>query len=307
MNDLQPKNLSASVHQRLLNNARKTGRPFNEVLKFFCMERFLYRLSKSSLADTFVLKGALLFRAWDTPDRRPTMDIDLLGYTNNATESISRAIQKICITQVEPDGIEFEPDTVNSTVIKEDAEYQGVRSLFQGRLGNARIPMQIDVGFGDVIHPHALEINYPTILEFPAARLRGYSLESVVAEKVEAMVQLGRLNSRMKDFYDVWLCARHYDFLGTSLVAAIQQTFANRGTQPTPFTEIQMEIHNNPHLNAQWQGFCRKSNIHELDQFELLEPVLQRFLERPLVAVQSGTTFKMRWAVPGPWQDVQHS
>ncbi len=301
MNTSQPKNLSASVHQCLLNNARETGRPFNEVLQYFAMERFLYRLSMSSLSDTFVLKGALLFRAWDTPQRRPTMDIDFLGYTDNAPENISQAIKQICTAKVEPDGVEFDADSVVSVPIKEGADYEGVRSRFEGRLGNARISMQIDVGFGDIIHPHAQSIQYPTILEFPTAELRGYSLESVVAEKVEAMVHLGRLNSRMKDFYDVWLCARQYDFDGRSLVFAIQQTFSNRGTRPTKFSDIQKEVHNNDNLNIQWQGFVRKSNINELDQFEEIESTLDEFLSKPLTALVAGSVFECCWTAPGPW------
>lgn len=303
MNKPQLKNLSASVHQRLLNNARDTGRPFNEVLQFFAMERFLYRLSLSSLSDTFILKGALLFRAWDTPERRPTMDIDFLGYTDNTPESISKAIKRICTTKVDPDGLEFHPDSVVSVLIKEDADYEGVRSRFEGRLGKARISMRIDVGFGDVIHPHAQTIQYPTILEFPAAKLSGYSIESVVAEKVEAMVHLGRLNSRMKDFYDIWLCARQYDFAGESLVPAIQQTFANRGTRLINFSEIQEEIHNNENLDTQWEGFVRKLKIVDLDDFEALEPTINDFLSWPLTAAMAETVYECCWKAPGPWSD----
>ncbi len=304
MNKPQPKNLSASVHQRLLNNARETGRPFSEVLQYFAMERFLYRLSVSPFADTFILKGALLFRAWDTPKRRPTMDIDLLGYTDNTPENISRAIKQICVEQVEPDGVEFDPDSVVSVAIKEDADYAGVRSRFQGRLGNARVSMQIDVGFGDIIHPHAQKLQYPAILDFPVAELRGYSHESVIAEKIEAMVYLGRLNSRMKDYYDVWLCARQYHFDGASLVSAIRKTFLNRGTQPVQFSEIRNEIYNNDNLQVQWRGFMRKSNIAEPGQFESLDPTLSMFLDAPLVAVVAGEAFDARWLPAGPWSGV---
>ena len=169
------KNISASVHQRLLNMAKDAKRPFNEILQHFAIERFIYRLSKSPHADRFLLKGALMFSAWTGPGSRPTMDIDLLGRIDNSLEMIIAAMKDACEREVEPDGIVFHPDTVTAVRITEGAEYEGVRCRIRGSLGSVRISLQIDIGFGDVIVPGPSKISYPTLLEFPPPKLKGYS------------------------------------------------------------------------------------------------------------------------------------
>jgi hypothetical protein len=211
---MSPKNLAASVHARLAQIARRTGRPFQELLQYYAMERFLYRLSKSPHAARFVLKGALMLRVWDAPMARPTKDIDLLGRLENSLENGSTVVREVCALEVEPDGLVFRPATVKSERIREDADYEGVRIRFDGFLARARIAMQLHVGIGDVMVPGPVEIAYPTLLDFPAPRLKGYPRETAIAEKFEAMVKLGTLNSRMKDFYDIWLLSRQFDFDG---------------------------------------------------------------------------------------------
>ena len=208
------KNLPASVRQRLTNKARETDRPFQEVLQYFAMERFLYRLSRSRHADRFVLKGALMFTAWGAPASRPTKDIDLLARTDNAVEAVTAVMAEVCGQTVDADGLEFDVGSVAGEAIKEDADYPGVRVTFLVTLQNARVSMQIDVGFGDVVTPAATMTDYPVLLDFAAPHLLGYPRETVVAEKFEAMTKLGLLNSRMKDFYDLWLLARQFDFDG---------------------------------------------------------------------------------------------
>ena len=205
------KNIAASIHQRLLNVARETGRPFNEVLQYFAMERLLYRLSRSDHKDSFVLKGALLFRVWDIPDSRATRDIDFLAFLDNSPENLAVIFRDVCTIEG-ADGLVFDPDSVDARTIKEDADYEGVRVRFRSLLGKARITMQIDVGFGDKVHPGVVRADYPVILDLPAPVLRAYPPETVVAEKVEAMIHLGSLNSRMKDFYDVWRLSRQFEF-----------------------------------------------------------------------------------------------
>src|SRR5437016_3724576 len=190
------------------------------------MERFLYRLSRSRDAEQFILKGALLLTAWRTPLSRSTMDIDLLGRISNELEHIRALIAKICELEAEPDGIEFDGQSVKVSRIKEDAEYEGVRVRFHASLACARIPMQIDIGFGDVVTPEAVEIEYPTVLEFPAPVQRAYPKETVIAEKLEALTMLEMLNSRMKDYFDLWALSRLYSFEGPILVSAIKATFA---------------------------------------------------------------------------------
>lgn len=226
----QSKNIASSVRQRLLNKARETGRPFSELLQYFAMERFLYRLSKSSYADNFILKGPLMLTVWEAPLTRPTMDIDFLGRIKNSIETLVKVTREICQQEVEPDGIVFDVTNIDAERIAEDADYEGIRIRFRGSLDTARFIIQLDIGFGDIVIPSPEPTNYPTLLDLPAPRLRGYSRESTIAEKFEAMVKLGILNSHMKDFYDIWLMLRQFDFEGPILAEAISKTFSIRGT-----------------------------------------------------------------------------
>jgi len=276
-------NVPASVHQRLLNVARDTGRPFNEVLQYFAMERFLYRLSHSPHKGSFVLKGALLFRVWDVPDSRATRDIDFLAFLDNSPENLAAVFREVCTIEGD-DGLVFDLDSVGAKAIKEDADYEGVRVRFRGLLGKARITMQIDIGFGDKVHPGVVRADYPVILDLPAPALRMYPPETVVAEKVEAMVHLGSLNSRMKDFYDVWRLSRQFEFENSILSEAIRQTFANRGTELMPFGELKAELLENETLDKLWSAFLAKSGVtapksfHEvLDEIaSFLSPLFER-------------------------------
>lgn len=299
-------NVAASVRQRLSNVARSTSRPFQEVLQYYAMERFLYRLAQSAHADCFVLKGALMFNTWHVPTSRPTKDIDLLGHMDNSTDVLATTMRDVCCQAVEADGLVFDPDTIEAVVIKEDAEYEGVRVTFLGKLENARVAMQIDIGFGDVVYPAPEMTDYPTILDHAAPRLRGYRRETAVAEKFEAMVKLGFLNSRMKDFFDVWLLSRQFDFDGFKLGAAIQATFANRGTtitaEPTAFSPA---FATDPTKAAQWRAFVRKSRLAEApSNFTTVIDAVATFLSSPAAAVRDGAAFEQSWNAPGPWKPL---
>lgn len=182
------KNLPASIQDRLMSQARENDRPFNEVLQYFAIERFLYRLAQSQYSREFVLKGALLFRVWGLPAFRPTRDIDLLGNTVNEVDNLTNIIREVCKGNVQDDGMFFDPETVIGERIKEDADYEGVRIRFVGLLGKTRVHLQIDVGFADVVSPKPVQIKYPVILPFPEPELRSYPPESVVAEKFQAMI-----------------------------------------------------------------------------------------------------------------------
>ena len=199
------KNTGASVRQKLLNKAREEKRPFQELLQYYAMERFLYRLSQSHHSGCFTLKGALMLWAMQGPTSRPTRDIDMLGQTSNEPEAILAQVREIIAAEVVDDGLRFDPDTLKAEAITEDADYQGLRVTFTGFLDSARVPMQLDVGFGDPIFPFPSWLEFPTLLDFPAARIKCYTPESSIAEKFQAMVNLGELNSRMKDFYDCLL------------------------------------------------------------------------------------------------------
>ncbi|MCZ7661863.1 MAG: nucleotidyl transferase AbiEii/AbiGii toxin family protein [Thermoleophilia bacterium] len=187
------------------------------------MERFLFRLSCSQHASSFVLKGGLMLLVWRAPLSRPTMDIDVLGMLDNDVHAVEQVVKDICIQEVEPDGLAFDPGSVQGQVIAEHASYEGVRVRFRGFLGGARVTLQLDVGFGDAVVPTAAPIDYPAILDFPAPSLLGYSRESVVAEKFHAMVRLGTVSSRMNDFFDIWLLARQFDFDEEDLGTVKQQ------------------------------------------------------------------------------------
>ena len=225
------KNISASVHSRLLKQARTSGRPLNDYLQYYAIERFLYRLSQSPYCDDFILKGALAFQLWGGPLHRSTRDIDLLGSMSNGVNNLVSITQEICSLSVVEDGMSFPPENVQGTLIKEDADYEGVRLEVFGYLGKARIKMQIDVGFSDQVFPNPVRTEYPTLLSYPAPKLKNYPQESVIAEKFQAMIYLGEINSRMKDFYDIWFLATHFDFEGSLLQTAIIQTFRHRKTE----------------------------------------------------------------------------
>jgi len=295
------RNKAASVHQRLKNVAHEIGRPFNEVLQYFAMERFLYRLSVSKHTDAFVLKGALLFRVWHASDSRATRDIDFLAYLNNAPDKLATVVHDIISIEVPDDGLIFDTDSIDAQRIKEDADYEGVRVRFLGYLGNARITMQVDVGFGDPIHPAPALIDYPTILDLPAPSLRGYPPETVIAEKVEAMVYLGRLNSRMKDFYDVWRMAQQFSFDGATLIEAMLRTFEARKTAAILFEELQAEILENQNIEKQWNAFVRKSQVEAPDSFTEILTLIEVFLTPLLSALKDEQTMVYRWNAPGPW------
>jgi len=301
-----PKNLEASVHRRLLNQARESGRPFNELLQYFAIERFLYRLSQSPHRKEFVLKGALMFTVWQAPPARPTVDIDLLGRTENQVETIVVIVRDVCRQKVEPDGLTFDPESVEGNRIVETAEYEGVRISFRGSLGKAKIFMQIDVGFGDVIFPRAISVKYPTLLDHPGPRLRGYTRESLIGEKFQALVKLGSLNSRMKDFFDIWFLSSNFDFDGPKLATAISMTFERRKTEvPPDLNEIFDALMRDPAKATQWVTFVHRNRL--LAAPETLRDVLSiigEFLDPIARSNKEAIQFEATWQAPGPWLEI---
>lgn len=302
---MKPRNVGASVRQRLLNQAQTQGRPFQELLQYFAMERFLYRLSQSSYAHRFVLKGALLMTAWRAPMSRPTLDIDLAGRTSNDLEHIRLVIAELPRTEIVEDGLEFAPGSVEVGRIREDAEYEGVRARFTGVLAGARIPMQVDIGFGDVIVPEPATVEYPTMLEFPAPVLIAYPKEAVVAEKLEAITTLGMMNSRMKDFFDIAFLARLYPFDGRSLREAIRATFGHRGIrierEPVGLTSAYLM---EPSRAVQWKAFLRRSRMQEkaLNLGEVVSEVRRFAIPVLENAASENEGFDRYWTPEGHWK-----
>lgn len=302
-----PANVAASVHARLLNRARTEGRPFNELLQYFAMERFLYRLSRSEHADRFVLKGALMLQFWGGPLARTTKDIDLLGRSTIGVDDFVEVVKNCVITDVEDDGLTFDAASVVGEEIRLAAHYEGVRARLAARLGNARVTLQVDVGFGDIVTPGAQDIEYPTMLGFASARLLGYTPETVVAEKLHAMVTLDMANTRLKDFLDVWTLAQGRDFHGPLLAEAIGATFRRRRTPLPTCTPVALTavFYSDPTKQSQWRAYLRKGRVQGLPPSlnEVAEQV--RALVMPILeAHASSRTFNATWSAGGSWRHV---
>lgn len=298
------RNVAASVRQRLLNLAKERGEEFNVVLARYAVERFLYRLSRSKHRDHFVLKGATLIQAWGAGRHRATRDLDLLGHGESDPAAVAAVVREICGTKVDDDGLVLATDSIDAARIREDQVYEGVRVRLTALLAGAEIPVQVDVGFGDAVTPRPRMLVVPTLLDQPAPRLAAYPRESVVAEKLEAMVALGIGNGRMKDFYDVAWLAQHFPFDGPRLVRAIGATFKRRGTAfpETPPIALTKAFADDPAKQAQWRAFVRRDRVAEADSD--LRAVVGRvaaFLEEPLAAARGSGGWTRRWPPGGPW------
>ncbi len=269
-----------SVHQRLLNLRDATGEPFNNILVKFALERLLYRLESSGSIKNFVLKGAMLFSLWPQVPRRSTRDMDLLGFGAPTHERVKHIFIEACQSEYESDGLHFDSDSIIVDDIREEQEYVGVRVKLVSYLGPARIPLQVDIGFGDAIVPEPKAVAYPPMLDFPTAKIKAYHPATVIAEKFNALVVLGYRNSRMKDFYDLYILLKHMNFADEELFSAIKATFERRKVAlpselPVAFTPAFLE---DGTKNTQWKAFIKRSL---LDSSLQLSEVLQ-YLEQRL-------------------------
>ena len=294
----EPRNIGASVRARLLDRARAEGSDFQILLTRYALERLLYRLSISVHRGRFILKGAMLFVTWVTDPFRPTRDLDLLGYGDNGAEAIAETFRTICAQPVADDGVKFDVAALEAAPIREEVEYGGVRIRTSATIAGARIPIQVDVGFGDAITPAPIEINYPVLLDAPAPHLRAYPVETVVAEKFEALTTLGMANSRLKDFYDLWLIAQTFEFRQVELVEAVRRTFERRGTTLPADTPIGLSDEFAAAWAAQWRTFLGRERMAAApDVFADVIGDLRAFLI-PL----AGTADEDRvWLPRGPW------
>lgn len=295
------KNIPASIKQLLLNKARQDGRPFNDIQQHYAMERFLYRLSVSRHAEAFILKGALMLEVWCARYTRPTMDIDLLGVVRDDEDSIKSIITEVLALSNGNDGLTFDPSSLHSERIKEEADYQGMRLRFLAYLGKAKINLQIDLAFGDSVIPSAEIIDFPTILSLPAPHLYGYSRESAIAEKLEAMVRLDIINSRMNDFFDIWLLSYETDFTGEILAQAINSTFRKRATE-IPEEIVAFSDGFIAAKQALWKAFQNRLKQEDVPgDFDMVIEGLRAFIMPILSASKSGKPFDSHWIAPGPW------
>jgi predicted nucleotidyltransferase component of viral defense system len=268
------KNIAASVKARLKSIAVKEHKQFDFLLLHYMIERLLYRLSISKYAEKFVLKGGLLLYIHLEDRARPTRDVDFLARRISNDEAfITQAFQEICVTQCN-DGVVYGADHMVTERIKEDAEYGGLRIKFKGYLGNASQTLQFDIGFGDVVVPNPTVMNYPVLLDMDSPEIYTYSIESVVAEKFEAMISLALLNSRMKDFYDIYNISEKFDMDGRVLYEAVFETFQRRGTdlQPHPVV-FTTEFLQDPTKQLQWTAFTNRTVRQKIDLAMVLERI----------------------------------
>lgn len=290
------KNLGASVYDQLTKLSKASSRPFQELLLYYAMERFLARLAKSKSKNELILKGALMLHVLSPDLARATRDIDFLGSFKNDLDEAAERVRQICSVEIE-DGILFELEKINVVRIKEDADYEGVRVSFYAKIGSARIPIQLDMGFGDAVTPAAFVGAYPQLLNEDTFSLKMYPRETIVAEKLEAMVKLDMINSRMKDFFDIWFLSRSFEFDGGTLQKAIQATFKRRGTD---LVEIPMGLTETFWVNAQkltqWRAFRKRLNVFAPEQLADVGIEISKFLFPVLMSIKLKNEFKKTWS-----------
>jgi hypothetical protein len=294
-----------SIRTQLDRLARSRGDDMQLVLTRYANERALARLATSEHADRFVLKGAALFTVWTGEPHRATRDLDLLGHGVSDLATIASTFAAVLGAELD-DGVEFDVDSMTVGPIREDQRYGGVRVVVLARISSARIRVQIDIGFGDAVRPRAERLEFPSLLERPGPLLWTYTRATVVAEKLEAAVQLGLMNSRMKDFFDLAVLAERFEFEGGELVEALQATFERRGTRLSGDLPVALtaEFANDPTKQVQWAAFARKSSVARAPK--QLEEVLARvraFALAPLAAAATRAQWTKRWPAGGPWTD----
>lgn len=299
------KDLASSVRSRLTALAKEERAAVEEVLVRYARERFLYRLACSPHRDRFVLKGAVLFYVWSDQPHRATRDIDFTGYGSFTAEEVRSVFRDICLTGVEPDGLDFDPQGIQVEEIRDDHEYGGVRVKLRPRLGRARLPLRIDIGVGDVVTPDPVHFRYPTLLsDLGTPELRGYPPEVVVAEKLHTVVRLGLINSRMKDYYDLYVLSQEHEFDGSTLGDAIAATFARRSTDVP--VEVPLGLSDGFVADAgkqsQWRYFVARNQLAH-DDIGLADVVvaLRTFFMPLLEVLARGEVLTERWSPGGPW------
>jgi predicted nucleotidyltransferase component of viral defense system len=279
------RNMGASVRARLLKLAKERGLPFELLLTRYALERLLYRLSTTKYRERFVLKGAMLMTTWFDTKFRPTRDVDFLGFGDPNPEKVVAIFREICAV-AQDDGVQFDAHEIKVELNREELEYGGLRLRTQATIDGARIPVVIDIGFGDAIEPGLDDIDYPVLLDAPAPKLRGYRHETVVAEKFEAIVKLGQANSRVKDFYDLWKLSREHQFEGDGLARAIAATFARRKTaipteQPIGLTKA---FGDDPAKQQLWTAFAKNIGAELPPLGEVIEELAVFFLPAAVAA-----------------------
>ena len=298
------KNVPASVHQRLLNYSKANKKDFNQTQVYYAIERFLYRLGLSPYKDTFILKGGVLFLTLDIDFPRPTRDIDLLGFTESSVENLMEIISDVCRQDVDRDDeIVFDEQTITAKSIKENDEHKGIRLKSISRIATAKIPLQIDVGFGDRVYPDPRTVEYPVLLaQYRYPIIRAYAFETLIAEKVHAMVIKDAFNSRIKDFFDIWYLSTTQEYSGPVLAAAIKATFEQRQTEIPFETPFALSESFNTKINlSRWKSLSNKMNIPTPALQEVIQSI-KSFLMPVVISLSKENKFTLDWTPDFGWK-----
>lgn len=306
------RDVAASVRQRLLDQSRASGQDFQRLLVRYGIERLLYRLSRTDARNRFVLKGAMLFAAWADAPFRATGDLDLLGFGDDDVDAAHATFANLCDAEpgadLSADGLIFVADSVMVERTREDEDYRGLHVRLEARLKNTRIPIQIDIGFGDPVHPAPLDLDYPRLLpDMPTAHVRAYPPESVIAEKFDAMVRFDAATTRLKDHYDIWAISETFPFEAGTLIEAVRRTLSGRarvipGDWPA---SLMPDFGERPDKLVQWRAFLNRSAptlepppfLELIDRLRLfLAPVFQGLSKDDMVK-------QLRWIPGQDWID----
>lgn len=287
------------------NQSDEIKRPFAEVLQYYAMERFLYRLSKTRYADKFILKGGLLFYVWNLPLRRSTRDIDFRGYVSGNRSTLLKIIHEVISVSAPEDGLAFDSQSILVDETQIDVAYQGIRVKLSVLLERTRVSLQIDIGFSDEITLKAETIEYPNILpDQKTVRVKGYPKETVVAEKFHTMIRHAELNSRFKDYYDLWLISETFEFEGQSLQKAIEATFKKRNTELSAEKPIGLTNEFATTNQTRWNNFLKKMNLETEESMDFANVVehIWRFLKHPLDASVKKEKSNLNWSPRKKWK-----
>lgn len=294
-----------SIRQRLRNRLRERHEDVQFGLQRYAAERFLYRLGESSHRDRFILKGAALFALWGGAVYRATRDLDFTGYGSSNEEHVLIAVREICACYSPSDEIAFDVATPPIEPIRNEGEYDGLRIRLEGKLGSSRIPLQIDIGFGNAIEPPPDAVEYPTLLDDPPPRIQAYPVEAVIAEKLHAMVLFGERNSRFKDFYDLQVLAREFAFDGKRLARAIAATFQRRQTAIEAVLPIALtpRFFADETRAAQWRLYVGRNHLPGAPtEFDIVGDVLRDLVVPVWSVLAEASVFESAWPPGGPWR-----
>lgn len=296
------KNVPASVRARLLNEAKASGDSYDQVLQYFAIERFLYRLSKTDWGERLIVKGAIMLRAWGTPLGRPTRDIDFLGNIDNSPEAVERAVRECLAVEYPDDGLVFNPE-IETVEINVMDRYPGVRVVVHGDLDGGSFKLQLDIGIDDAVVPDPEWVEYPTLLDFDAPRVLAYQPVTALIEKFETIVSRGLANSRLRDYYDLWLLPTLRTYEGAEALAALEATFRRRGTAipaeiPPGLTNA---FSDDPATQAGWRSFLASRRVEApLDLSDVCEAIAI-FIMPVAAAAAAGSSFSSTWNPTSGW------